>query len=74
MATTVNYQCPHCSAPLSFIPGNKTVTCEYCGNEFEIAAIEKMFEEQQKMAAKELDVQRKPAVNGLKMKSKIFER
>ena len=57
MATTVNYQCPHCSAPLSFIPGNKTVTCEYCGNEFEIAAIEKMFEEQQKMAAKELDAQ-----------------
>ncbi len=58
MATTVNYKCPHCSAPLSFIPGNNKVTCEYCGTEFEISAIEQMFDSQQKLAAKELEAKK----------------
>ena len=38
--TSVSYKCPRCGAPLSFLPGRDTVSCEYCGTEFEIAAIE----------------------------------
>ena len=49
--TSVSYKCPNCSAPLSFQPGKKTVTCEYCGTEFEVAAIEEMFQSQNEMAA-----------------------
>ena len=49
--TSVSYKCPNCGAPLSFQPGKKTVTCEYCGTEFEVAAIEEMFQAQNEMAA-----------------------
>lgn len=49
--TSVSYKCPNCGAPLSFLPGKKNVTCEYCGTEFEVAAIEEMFQTQNEMAA-----------------------
>lgn len=49
--TSVSYKCPNCGAPLSFQPGKKTVTCEYCGTEFEVSAIEEMFQTQNEMAA-----------------------
>ena len=38
--TSVSYQCPNCSAPLPYQPGADKAVCEYCGTEFEIAAIE----------------------------------
>ena len=41
--TSVSYKCPHCDAPLSFQPGNDKVTCEYCGTELEISAVEELF-------------------------------
>ena len=50
--TTVSYKCPSCSAPLSFQPGHDKVTCEFCGTEFEVKAVEAMFEKEQERAAK----------------------
>ena len=50
--TSVSYKCPNCGAPLTFQPGKKTVTCEYCGTEFEIAAIEEMFRAKEQLAAR----------------------
>ncbi|MBO5515771.1 MAG: hypothetical protein J5963_06665 [Schwartzia sp.] len=50
--TSVSYKCPHCDAPLSFQPGNDKVTCEYCGTELEISAVEELFQKKQEMAAK----------------------
>ncbi len=55
--TSVSYQCPNCSAPLSFIPGNKKITCEYCGTEFEVAAIEEMFAGKRELAARTEEAQ-----------------
>ena len=49
--TSVSYKCPHCDAPLSFQPGNDKVTCEYCGTELEISAVEDLFQKKQEMAA-----------------------
>lgn len=55
MATAVNYQCPNCTAPLSFQPGHDKVTCEYCGTEFEVSVIEEMFRQREELAAKAAD-------------------
>ena len=54
-ATAVNYQCPNCTAPLSFQPGHDKVTCEYCGTEFETGVIEEMFRQKEEMAARAAD-------------------
>lgn len=56
--TTVNYKCPNCSAPLVFKPGNKTVTCEYCGAELELEAVKKLFEKEEERAAKAAEAER----------------
>lgn len=58
--TSVSYKCPHCGAPLSFLPGHDKVTCEYCGTEYDAASIEEMFAREQDAArraaeAKEAD-------------------
>jgi DNA-directed RNA polymerase subunit RPC12/RpoP len=50
--TSVSYKCPCCGAPLSFQPGHDKVSCEYCSNEFEVKTIEKLYEQQQNLAAK----------------------
>ncbi len=55
MATAVNYQCPNCTAPLSFQPGHEKVTCEYCGTEFEVSTIEEMFRQKEELAARAAD-------------------
>lgn len=57
MAESVSYKCPNCGAPLSFLPGKKTVTCEYCGTEFEVAAIEEMFAGKLELAARTEEAQ-----------------
>lgn len=54
---TVSYKCPHCTAPLSFQPGHDKVTCEYCGNEFEISTIKSLFDKEQERAAKAAEAQ-----------------
>ena len=55
--SSVSYKCPDCSAPLTFLPGHDKVTCEYCGNEFEIKTIEALFQSQEKRAAREAAAQ-----------------
>ena len=50
--TSVNYQCPNCNAPLTFLPGHDKVTCEYCDTEFEIKAIEELYAAKEAAAAK----------------------
>ncbi|MBQ7475907.1 MAG: hypothetical protein IJT06_00760 [Selenomonadaceae bacterium] len=50
--TSVSYKCPNCGAPLTFMPGKKTITCEYCGTEFEASAIEEMFKAKRELAAR----------------------
>ena len=55
--SSVSYKCPNCGAPLSFLPGKKTVTCEYCGTEFEVAAIEELFRDKQEMAVRAAEAQ-----------------
>ena len=50
--TTVSYKCPHCTAPLSFQPGHEKITCEYCGTEYEAAAIQELFAREQELAAR----------------------
>lgn len=54
-ATSVNYKCPNCTAPLSFLPGHDKVTCEYCGTEYEVRVIEEMFQQKEAMAAQAAD-------------------
>lgn len=56
-ATSVSYKCPNCSAPLSFQPGHDKVTCEYCGAELDIAAVDQLFQAKQEMAAREREAQ-----------------
>ena len=55
--SSVSYKCPNCGAPLSFMPGKKTVTCEYCGTEFEVSAIEELFRDKQETAARAAEAQ-----------------
>ena len=55
--TSVSYKCPNCGAPLTFIPGHEKVSCEYCGNEFEVSAIEEMFKTKRELAAKAEEAQ-----------------
>ena len=50
--TSVSYKCPNCGAPLSFLPGHDHVSCEYCGTELEVSAVEAMFEREQELARK----------------------
>ena len=56
-ATSVSYKCPNCSAPLSFLPGHDKVTCEYCGAELDIKAVDQLFQAKQEMAAREREAQ-----------------
>lgn len=55
--SSVSYKCPNCGAPLSFLPGKKTVTCEYCSTEFEVSAIEELFRDKQELAARAAEAQ-----------------
>ena len=55
--TSVNYKCPNCSAPLVFQPGKDKVSCEYCGNEFAVSAIEELFQKEQERAARAAEAQ-----------------
>jgi DNA-directed RNA polymerase subunit RPC12/RpoP len=49
--TSVSYKCPKCGAPLTFLPGHDKVTCEFCGSEYTIAEIEKLFAAKDAQAA-----------------------
>ena len=55
--TTVSYKCPNCNAPLTFIPGHDKVSCEYCGAELDIGAMDNLFKSKQELAAKTREAQ-----------------
>jgi len=49
---SVSYKCPCCGAPLNFIPGQDKITCEYCGNKYDVKTIEDLFAHKEEMASK----------------------
>ena len=52
MATQVtNYQCPSCTGPLHFSAEKGKLVCDFCGSEFEVAAIEALYAEKDEKAA-----------------------
>ena len=53
--TSVSYKCPHCGAPLTFMAGKKTVTCQFCNTEFDAAALDEIFRDKNAPAAQWTD-------------------
>ena len=53
--TSVSYKCPHCGAPLTFMAGKKTVTCQFCNTEFDAAALDEIFRDKNARAAQWTD-------------------
>ena len=39
----VSYTCVQCGAPLTFLPGDDKVTCEYCGKKYTVQEIETLY-------------------------------
>ena len=39
----VSYKCVQCGAPLTFLPGDDKVTCEYCGKKYTVQEIETLY-------------------------------
>ena len=61
MATQVtNYQCPACTGPLRFDGASGMVVCDYCGNSYDTAEIERYYAEKDNLARENFD--REPAV------------
>lgn len=55
MASQVtNYKCPACTGPLHFVGASGKLECDYCGAQYEVADIEKLY------ADKEAPRQRRP--------------
>ena len=36
-----SFKCPSCGSPIVFVPGSENLTCSNCGNEYEVAALER---------------------------------
>ena len=52
MATNVtNYQCPSCTGPLHYGSESGKLECDYCGEKFEVATIESIYEGREQAAA-----------------------
>ena len=45
-----NYQCPACGGPLHFVGASGKLECDYCGSTYEVAEIEKLYQEKDKQA------------------------
>lgn len=50
--TSVSYKCPECGAPLSYLPSDTEVTCEYCESKFSTEKLKEIFAAQEQRAAK----------------------
>ncbi len=59
MSTTLTYQCPNCSAPLTFDPESGTFICEYCLSSFTEAELA----EKEKTARKRAEAATERAAN-----------
>lgn len=46
-----NYQCPSCTAPLHFGSESGMLECDYCGSQFSVDDIERMYREKNERAA-----------------------
>ena len=50
-AQTVNYQCPACTGPLHFVGASGKLECDYCGSQYDVAEIEKLYGAKEQQAA-----------------------
>mgnify|MGYP002530168747 CR=1 FL=1 len=46
-----NYQCPACTGPLHFVGASGRLECDYCGAQYEVADIEKLYADKEAAAA-----------------------
>ena len=44
-----NYQCPSCTGPLHFSGASGRLECEYCGASYDVAEIEALYAEKEKI-------------------------
>ena len=52
MASQVtNYKCPACTGPLHFVGASGKLECDYCGTQYEVADIEKLYADKEAAAA-----------------------
>ena len=52
MASQVtNYKCPACTGPLHFVGASGKLECDYCGAQYEVADIEKLYADKEGAAA-----------------------
>lgn len=49
--TSVGYKCPSCMAPIAYQPGTDKITCEYCGTEITMEALQAMYAQAEENAA-----------------------
>ena len=50
--TSVNFKCPNCTGPLSYVPGQSEIVCEYCGTRLSVADLEAYYARKEEQAAK----------------------
>ena len=50
-SSVTNYQCPACTGPLHFAGGSGKLECEYCGSDFDVAAMETLYADKEQAAA-----------------------
>ena len=41
--TSVSFKCPNCTGPLSYVPGQSEIVCEYCGTRLSVADLEAYY-------------------------------
>ncbi len=50
--TSVSFKCPNCTGPLSYMPGQSEIVCEYCGTRLSVADLEAYYARKEEQAAK----------------------
>ena len=50
--TSVSFKCPNCTGPLSSVPGQSEIVCEYCGTRLSVADLEAYYARKEEQAAK----------------------
>ena len=45
-----NYQCPSCTGPLHFVGSSGKLECECCGNTYDVAEIEALYQKKEEQA------------------------
>ena len=58
-AQLTNYQCPACTGPLHFSGKSGKLECDYCGSNFDVAAIEALYAQKEEQAAAAMEEQQK---------------